>query len=58
MFGILFAVMAIGNFIGSPLWGTLSDNKGRIKFWNGKIRKTPLFMQPGIRTIHPIVAKS
>ena len=32
MFGILFAVMAIGNFIGSPLWGTLSDNKGRIKF--------------------------
>ena len=32
MFGVLFAVMAIGNFIGSPLWGTLSDNKGRIKF--------------------------
>lgn len=32
MFGVLFAVMSIGNFIGSPLWGTLSDSKGRIKF--------------------------
>ena len=32
MFGVLFAAMSIGNFIGSPLWGTLSDNKGRIKF--------------------------
>lgn len=32
MFGLFFAVMSIGNFIGSPLFGTLSDNKGRIKF--------------------------
>lgn len=32
MFGLFFATMSIGNFIGSPLWGTLSDKKGRIKF--------------------------
>ena len=32
MFGVFFAAMSIGNFIGSPLFGTLSDNKGRIKF--------------------------
>ena len=32
MFGLFFATMSIGNFIGSPLFGTLSDNKGRIKF--------------------------
>lgn len=32
MFGVFFAFMSIGNFIGSPLFGTLSDNKGRIKF--------------------------
>lgn len=32
MFGLFFATMSIGNFIGSPLFGTLSDKKGRIKF--------------------------
>lgn len=32
MFGLFFATMSIGNFIGSPLWGSLSDKKGRIKF--------------------------
>ena len=32
MFGLFFATMSIGNFIGSPLFGTLSDKKGRLKF--------------------------
>ncbi|MBS4957750.1 MAG: MFS transporter [Clostridium sp.] len=32
MFGLFFATMSVGNFIGSPLFGTLSDKKGRIKF--------------------------
>ncbi|WP_195989280.1 MFS transporter [Clostridium sp. D53t1_180928_C8] len=32
MFGLFFATMSIGNFIGSPLFGALSDKKGRIKF--------------------------
>lgn len=32
MFGLFFATMSIGNFIGSPLFGSLSDKKGRIKF--------------------------
>lgn len=32
MFGIFFASMSIGNFIFSPIWGGLSDSKGRIKF--------------------------
>ena len=32
MFGLFFAAMSIGNFIGSPFWGSLSDKKGRIKF--------------------------
>lgn len=32
MFGLFFATMSIGNFIGSPFWGSLSDKKGRIKF--------------------------
>ena len=32
MFGLFFAAMSIGNFIGSPLFGALSDKKGRIKF--------------------------
>lgn len=32
MFGVFFATMSIGNFIGSPLFGSLSDSKGRIKF--------------------------
>lgn len=32
MFGLFFATMSIGNFIGSPLFGTLSDKKWRIKF--------------------------
>ena len=32
MFGLFFATMSIGNFIGSPLFGSLSDKKGRLKF--------------------------
>lgn len=32
MFGLFFATMSVGNFIGSPLFGSLSDKKGRIKF--------------------------
>lgn len=32
MFGLFFATMSIGNFIGSPLFGSLSDKKGRIIF--------------------------
>lgn len=32
MFGLFFATMSIGNFIGSPLFGSLSDKNGRIKF--------------------------
>ena len=32
MFGLFFATMSIGNFIGSPFWGSLSDKKGRIRF--------------------------
>lgn len=32
MFGLFFAAMSIGNFIGSPLFGSLSDKKGRINF--------------------------
>lgn len=32
MFGIFFATMSIGNFLGSPLFGSLSDNHGRIKY--------------------------
>lgn len=32
MFGLFFATMSIGNFIGSPLLGSLSDKKGRLKF--------------------------
>ena len=32
MFGLFFAAMSIGNFIGSPLFGALSDKKGRIRF--------------------------
>ncbi len=32
MFGLFFAVMSVGNFIGSPLFGSLSDKKGRIPF--------------------------
>lgn len=27
MFGLFFATMSIGNFIGSPFWGSLSDKK-------------------------------
>lgn len=32
MFGIFFASMSLGNFFCSPIWGGLSDSKGRIKF--------------------------
>ena len=32
MFGIFFASMSLGNFFFSPIWGGLSDAKGRIKF--------------------------
>ncbi|MEG0295696.1 MAG: MFS transporter [Clostridium sp.] len=32
MFGIFFAMMSIGNFVFSPIWGGLSDKRGRIKF--------------------------
>ena len=32
MFGLFFAAMSIGNFLGSPLFGSLSDKKGRINF--------------------------
>ena len=32
MFGIFFASMSLGNFFFSPLWGGLSDTKGRIKY--------------------------
>ncbi|WP_259740468.1 MFS transporter [Clostridium chauvoei] len=32
MFGVFFATMSLGNFIFSPIWGGLSDKKGRIKY--------------------------
>lgn len=32
MFGVLFSFMAIANYIMSPIWGSLSDYKGRKKF--------------------------
>ena len=32
MFGIFFASMSLGNFFFSPIWGGLSDTKGRVKF--------------------------
>lgn len=32
MFGVLFAAMSVGNFIFSPIWGVLSDTRGRIKY--------------------------
>lgn len=32
MFGIFFASMSLGNFFFSPIWGGLSDTKGRIRF--------------------------
>lgn len=32
MFGVFFATMSLGNFIFSPIWGTLSDRNGRIKY--------------------------
>ena len=32
MFGVFFATMSIGNFLGSPIFGGLSDNNGRIKY--------------------------
>lgn len=32
MFGVFFALMSIGSYIFSPIWGSLSDFKGRKKF--------------------------
>lgn len=32
IFGVFFATMSMGNFIFSPIWGTLSDSKGRVKY--------------------------
>lgn len=32
MFGVLFSFMAIANFIMAPIWGSLSDQRGRKKF--------------------------
>lgn len=32
MFGVLFSFMAIANFIMSPIWGSLSDQRGRKRF--------------------------
>lgn len=32
MFGLFFALMSIGSYVFSPIWGSLSDYKGRKKF--------------------------
>ncbi|MEG0085614.1 MAG: MFS transporter [Niameybacter sp.] len=32
MFGVFFALMAVANYIMSPIWGSLSDQKGRKRF--------------------------
>lgn len=32
MFGVFFALMAIANYVMSPIWGSLSDQKGRKHF--------------------------
>lgn len=32
IFGVFFATMSMGNFIFSPIWGVLSDRKGRVKY--------------------------
>ena len=32
MFGLFFAMMSIGNFIFSPIWGGISDKRGRLKY--------------------------
>lgn len=32
MFGVFFATMSFGNFVFSPIWGGLSDKKGRVKY--------------------------
>ena len=32
MFGLFFALMSIGSYIFSPIWGSLSDYKGRKRF--------------------------
>lgn len=32
IFGVFFATMSLGNFIFSPIWGVLSDSKGRVKY--------------------------
>lgn len=32
MFGVFFALMAVANYVMSPVWGSLSDQKGRKKF--------------------------
>ncbi|MFQ7058104.1 MAG: MFS transporter [Turicibacter sanguinis] len=32
MFGLFFAMMSLGSYIFSPIWGSLSDYKGRKRF--------------------------
>lgn len=32
MFGVLFSFMAVANFVMSPIWGSLSDQRGRRRF--------------------------
>ena len=32
MFGLFFALMSVGSYISSPIWGSLSDYKGRKQF--------------------------
>lgn len=32
IFGVFFAAMSLGNFMFSPIWGVLSDTKGRVKY--------------------------
>ncbi|MDU6854066.1 MAG: MFS transporter [Zhenhengia sp.] len=32
MFGVFFALMAVANYVMSPIWGSLSDQKGRKRF--------------------------
>ena len=46
MFGVLYSAMAIAQFVMSPVWGTISDMRGRkkstyswcIRIWNKPIR--------------------
>lgn len=32
MFGVFFAIMSVANYIMSPIWGSLSDQRGRKRF--------------------------